>query len=167
MEMKMLESEFAEQYREIRLTALQTNPESFSASYEEESLYPLERFITRLENSHAFTFGAFKEERLVGVVTLVLEQSVKLNHRANIYAMYVLPDYRSNGIGKRLMEQAIEKAKEIDYIEQIYLTVVASNVPAKKLYQSLGFEVFGLDKRALRVEDTYFDEELMVLHLKG
>ncbi|RTR35163.1 GNAT family N-acetyltransferase [Robertmurraya yapensis] len=167
MEIKTLESEFAEQYREIRLTALQTNPESFSASYEEERLYPIERFIARLENPHAFTFGALIEDKLVGVVRLVLEQSEKMKHRANIYGMYVLPDYRSNGIGKSLMEQAIEKVKETVYIEQIYLTVVATNVPAKKLYQSLGFAVFGLDKRALRVRDTYFDEELMVLQLKG
>jgi ribosomal protein S18 acetylase RimI-like enzyme len=79
--------------------------------------------------------------------------------------MYVSPKKRGIGIANNLMIEAIKKAKEIKGIEQIYLTVVSINEPAKKLYNSLGFETYGIDKKALKIDNTYFDEELMVLYV--
>jgi RimJ/RimL family protein N-acetyltransferase len=43
--------------------------------------------------------------------------------------------------------------------------VNAENVRARNLYLSLGFKPFGLEPRAMRVGDRYFDEEHMVLSL--
>lgn len=63
------------------------------------------------------------------------------------------------------MNEAIKTAKDMEGIEQINLTVVTSNESAKKLYTSLGFEVFGEEKRALKIDNTYFDEEYRVLFL--
>ncbi len=165
MEVRILNSSDAEAYRKVRLNALQGNPEAFSSSYEEEIEFPLERTASRLDDSSSFTFGAFKDNTLVGVVSLVLETRQKIKHRANIFAMYVTPDYRKLGVGKKLMVAAIDEAKKLDEIEQIYLTVNGSNEPAKRLYLSLGFKTYGVDKRALRLADQYFDEELMVLPL--
>jgi RimJ/RimL family protein N-acetyltransferase len=42
---------------------------------------------------------------------------------------------------------------------------MTANAPARALYRAAGFEVFGVERRALRVGDRYFDEEHMVLHL--
>ncbi|WP_331435161.1 GNAT family N-acetyltransferase [Bacillus sp. SA1-12] len=119
----------------------------------------------RFHSQESFTFGAFENEKLFGVVTLVKEKKSKLIHRANIFAMYVSPEKRGIGVGKYLILKAIKKAKENEEIEQIYLTVVSTNSRAKRLYSSLGFKVFGKDKKALKLEQTYFDEELMVLFL--
>lgn len=163
MEIKLLHKDQAVLYREIRLQGLATNPEAFSASLEEETEFPIERFENRLSGNNTFTFGAMEDNELVGVVTLMLEQSNKTKHRGNIFGMYVLPNRRDKGIGKELLKAAIAKAKE-NAIEQIYLTVMSSNHPAKKLYQSLGFETYGIDKKALVVNETYYDEELMVLY---
>ena len=165
MEMKILEPKDAVIYREIRLAALKENPEAFSSSYEEEKEYPLESFKNRLNFDHFFTFGAFVENKLVGVVTLLVETKIKTKHRANIVAMYVDPENRKSGIGRQLMTAAIKKATEIREVEQIYLSVNSSNEPAKKLYNSLGFKTYGIDKNGLKIGDTYFDEELMVLVL--
>jgi hypothetical protein len=35
------------------------------------------------------------------------------------------------------------------------------------LYRSLGFESFGVEPRAMRVGDRFYDEEHMVLRLDG
>jgi RimJ/RimL family protein N-acetyltransferase len=51
-------------------------------------------------------------------------------------------------------------------LEQVALAVSRQNVGAKALYESLGFEVYGCEKRALKVGDEYVDEELMVLYFK-
>lgn len=165
LEIKILEPNDAIIYRNIRLDALRAKPEAFSSSYEEEKEYPLESFINRLNQEHIFTFGAFIKNKLVGVVTLLVETKIKTKHRANIVAMYVYPENRKSGIGKKLMTAAIIKATEIKEVEQIYLTVTSSNEPAKNLYHSLGFKTYGIDKNGLKVEDKYFDDELMVLVL--
>lgn len=165
MEIRRLGSQDAEKYRVIRLEGLRLNPEAFGSSYEEEMLYTEDEYRVRLKSEFAFTYGAFDGDSLVGVVTLVPEGKRKMKHRANIYAMYVTHEMRGNGVGKSLLKAAIHKASELECIEQIYLTVVASNEHAKRLYASLGFQTFGLDKRALRIGETYYDEELMVLFL--
>jgi ribosomal protein S18 acetylase RimI-like enzyme len=165
MEIRILNSKDAEIYRNIRLKALKDHPEAFSASYEEEIEFSLQMFENRLKEGANFTFGAFANEKLCGVVTLVPEQKNKLKHRANIVGMYVEPITRKIGIGKSLMIEAIKKAKEIDNIEQLHLSVTSSNAPAKKLYQTLGFETYGLEKKALKIDNTYFDDEFMVLYL--
>jgi ribosomal protein S18 acetylase RimI-like enzyme len=165
LEIKILEPRDAVIYRDIRLEALKANPEAFSSSYKDEKEYPLKSFENRLNFGHMYTFGAFVENKLAGVVTLILETKTKMKHRANIVGMYVYPDNRKSGIGRKLMTGAMERAKEIKDVEQVYLIVTSSNEPAKNLYKSFGFKTYGIDKNGLKIEDTYFDNELMVLVL--
>ncbi|MCD8502343.1 MAG: GNAT family N-acetyltransferase [Bacillaceae bacterium] len=166
MEIRQLTPSDAEIYFSIRLEALRTSPYAFASSYEEEKNETAEKYKNRFETpKNTFTFGAFDESHLVGVVTLVKEKLLKLSHRANIVAMYIKPQKRGYGIGKDLISKVIEKAYNLEGIEQIYLSVVTTNVPAKMLYTSMGFEVFGKEKRALKLGHTYYDEEHMVLFL--
>jgi ribosomal protein S18 acetylase RimI-like enzyme len=165
MEIRILTAADAELYRGIRLEGLRLNPEAFGSSYEEEMQYSVEVFRSRLDSESSYTYGAFDGALLVGVVTLVPEGKRKMVHRATIYAMYVTPGVRGRGVGKALVQSAVDMARELGKIEQIYLAVVSSNVPAKRLYASLGFKIYGVDQRALRIEDDYFDEDLMVLFL--
>ncbi|MFC5653600.1 GNAT family N-acetyltransferase [Paenibacillus solisilvae] len=163
MEKKILEPTDAETYRNFRLEALLNHPEAFSSSYEEEKEFSLESFERRLNDDHSFTFGMFDNGQLMGIVTLVLENRLKLQHRAKIVGMYVEPAKRRSGIGKQLMLEAIKKAKESKGVEQIYLSVISNNEPARQLYSSLGFETYGTDQRALKVGNRYLDDELMML----
>ncbi len=52
------------------------------------------------------------------------------------------------------MLELIKRAKECDGLEQISLTVVANNHPAKHLYKSVGFVVYGHERNALKFEGT-------------
>ncbi|GGJ08506.1 GNAT family N-acetyltransferase [Paenibacillus hunanensis] len=165
MNIHLLDASHAEAYRKLRLEALEQYPEAFASSYEEESAWPIDRFHKRLSAEDKFTLGAWLDELLIGTVTLIPEQKSKLKHRANIVAMYVRPEHRGSGIGRRLLEQAIDLARELGGIEQIYLSVMAHNEPAKRLYMALGFEAYGKDWRALKIDDAYHDEELMVMFL--
>ncbi|MDZ5471539.1 GNAT family N-acetyltransferase [Bacillus sp. 31A1R] len=165
MYIKRLQPEDGEYYRILRLEALRNNPEAFSSSFEEEKGNSVEFYQNRLKSTLSYTFGAYKENELIGVVSLVCEDKLKIRHRANIFAMYVSEEGRGKGVGRKLMSEAINQAKCIRNIEQLYLTVVSSNEPAKNLYASLGFEIIGEDKKALKVGNTYYDEDLMVLYL--
>ena len=163
IEIRLLRPEDADSIRKLRLEALLDSPESFGSSYEEEREYSLQKFQNRLEVGS--TFGAFQDGKLIGMVTLIPETKHKTRHKAHIFAMYVTPGLRGQRIGRKLVKEAIETAKQIVGIEQILLSVVTSNDAAKHLYLSLGFEIYGKEKHALKIGDSYLDEEHMCLFL--
>jgi ribosomal protein S18 acetylase RimI-like enzyme len=167
MNIRLLKPTDAKSYWELRLEALKENPEAFASSYQEavKRENPVDRVARNLSNEGNFTFGAFHNEQLVGVVTLLQETLMKLRHRANLVAMYVSPNMRGLGIGEHLLSVAINQAKSIEGIGKLNLTVVATNENAKTLYTKLGFKVFGVEEQALKIDDNYYDEEHMVLFL--
>ncbi|MDN4607892.1 GNAT family N-acetyltransferase [Sporosarcina highlanderae] len=165
MQIKRLCPQDAGAYYTIRLEALTMNPEAFAASFLEEKRQSAEKYSERFQGDDSVTFGAFDESGLIGTITLIPEKLMKLKHRASIVAMYVKPEKRGNGVAKQLMGAVIQMAGSLEGIEQIHLTVVSSNSAAIRLYSSFGFKTYGIEKNALKIDGTYFDEELMVLFL--
>ncbi|WGG43578.1 GNAT family N-acetyltransferase [Rossellomorea sp. DA94] len=167
MEITLLNETHAEDYWNLRLEMLKQSPTSFGSSYEEalERQNPVELTKKRLSSEESITFGCFVEEKLSGAVTMVRESALKMKHKASIFAMYVTPAHRGRGLARRLLERAINHAKETEGIEQLMITVVTTNETAKGLYLSCGFKPYGTEKRALKYNEEYYDEELMVMFL--
>ncbi|MGE7921170.1 GNAT family N-acetyltransferase [Viridibacillus sp. NPDC093762] len=168
MDIRLLTALDAKSYWDLRLEALKNNPEAFSSSYEEairrES--PVENVLKNLSTEGTFTFGAFNDKELIGVVTLVQESTLKLHHRANIFAMYVCPKFRGLGVGKALISTVINHAKSIESLEKINLEVITTNDNARHLYINMGFKTYGIEKGALKINNDYYDSEYMELFLK-
>ena len=57
---------------------------------------------------------------------------------AELKRLYVRPEYRSYKIGRKLLELALEIAKELHY-KQIRLDTIPSQTQAQNLYHSFGF----------------------------
>lgn len=76
--------------------------------------------------------------------------------------MGVLREYRGQGIGRRLAERTIARAKEIG-LERIELEVYASNESAVALYRKLGFTVEGVKRKGRKVDGVYDDVLMMAL----
>lgn len=169
MEVRILTEKDAEAFWTIRLRALRDDPESFGFSYEEV----LERgiagatqgFRKRDTGSDDATFGAFEGNSLIGIANFQREEIVKMRHKGVIWGIYVPRELRKKGIGKVLCEAAIEYAKTLPGLEQINLAVVLTSKDARRLFVSLGFETYGLERHALKLHDKYFDMELMTLWL--
>ena len=77
--------------------------------------------------------------------------------------MYVRPAARNAGAGRRLVEAALDLARQS--AELIQLTVVR-DAAARRLYASLGFVEFGVEKNALKYNGRYYDEVLMAKDLR-
>ena len=74
---RLLTKEDAKKYWDLRLQALQVNPEAFVTTYEEaiRQENPIKRVESNLTAATSCTFGAFNEDhQLVGVVTLLTEE---------------------------------------------------------------------------------------------
>ena len=80
--------------------------------------------------------------------------------------MGLLPDYRGQGVGKRLAVETIRSAIHAG-IERVELEVFASNVRAIALYRDLGFVTEGVKLRARKLDGEYDDIVLMALLSEG
>ncbi|CAG7656504.1 GNAT family N-acetyltransferase [Paenibacillus allorhizosphaerae] len=169
MLIRVLNPEDAEVYRTLRLRSLKEHPHAFLTTYDMEKERPLEVTKQRLQaTADQFTLGCFtSENELAGMVTFVRETHPKLKHKGNIYAMYVAPKYRGNKAGSAMLRELIERAGRCDGLEQLNLTVMSDNAAAKRLYESIGFEVYGTERHALQLDGRYWDEDLMALKLRA
>jgi len=151
----------AHSFCELRLEGLCLNPEAFGSTYDFEKDQPLERYTGWLTNSTVF--GAYQNSQLIGTASFTQLSGLKDSHKGWLRAMYVRPTHRRSGAGRLLVEAVIHHARQ--KVEQIQLAVVSTNQPALRLYQSLGFQQYGLEKNALKHQGTYSDEILMSLDL--
>lgn len=167
MFIRALNENDSEMYQELRLIALEKSPEAFGSSYEKEKNYALETIKQKIISTKTkYTLGAFNnEDVLIGISVFNRDNNAKMRHKAYITGLYVSTTSRGQGIGKSLLTEMINIAKNLNGVEQINLTVVSTNLIAKKLYTNLGFKVFGTEIRAIKYNDKYYSEDLMVLFL--
>ncbi len=149
----------AKSFRAIRLEALTVNPEALGSTFEVEDKLDVTWFAGRLENSHVM--GAFRDGELVGTAGFAIQQGQKNAHKGRLWGMYVQPSSRNIGVGGQLVRAVLDVARA--NVELIQLSVVSENRPARNLYESAGFLEFGLELKALKLGDKYYDEAHMAL----
>ena len=167
MEIRFLTSDDASQWWRLRLEALQSDPEAFSASAEEHQSLSLDEVKMRLGegNAEQFVVGAFHDGHLRGMAGFYREKGIKSRHKARVWGVYLTKQSRGQGIGRHMMQTLLERGRSIEGVEQILISVSTTQTAAMDLYRSLGFQSFGREPRALRIGDRLIDEEYMVLLL--
>ena len=101
--------------------------------------------------------------RVVGWCDISPMDREGFTHRGRL-GMGVHKDFRRRGIGTRLIDEATSRAKEMG-LERVQLEVFASNTPAIKLYEKLGFVVEGVKKKARKLDGVYDDMIQMALFI--
>lgn len=144
-------------YKSIRLEALKNNPEAFGATYEEEILYSDEDFrklLVRLD-----IFGAFFEERIVGIIGFKAETMQKVSHNGELVSMYITPDFRNIGVGSALINHAIRHAQ--NQVSQLCLHCITDNQALVRFYEKQGFTIIGVYPKGMKLGDKYYDTAIM------
>lgn len=168
MEIRFLNADDTAAYWNIRLEALQNEPEAFGSSVEEHRALPLAEIAEGLSDdpSNNFVVGAFLGEKLIGTAGFFRNKGLKERHKGRVWGVYVRREARGKSAGRGMMRMLLERASKVQGIEQILLSVVTTQDAAVKLYRALGFESFGCERRALKIGHRYLDEENMVLFVK-
>lgn len=119
----------------------------------------LARGIETVEKSGGLYLAAERQQKLVGHLRLVRPESAKLRHTASL-AMALAPVARELGLGRALMEEALEWAGRQGVV-RINLSVFASNTRAIKLYEQNGFVVEGVRRGQFLLQGRLEDEVMM------
>ncbi|MCK4934777.1 MAG: GNAT family N-acetyltransferase [Simkaniaceae bacterium] len=105
------------------------------------------------------TLTALLNGKACGMANLYLQPNKKLSHQC-LFVIVVDKEYRGQGVGRRLLEELINLAKQQFHIEILHLEVYEHN-PAFHLYSKLGFTEYGRQKNYLKENGVYHTKILM------
>ena len=164
MLLRLLTASDAEAWWHLRLEALRNDTASFADSAEEHLTKSLDTARERLNGDSAqnFVVGAFEDGQLAATAGFYRYSHLKELHKGHIWGVYVRTESRGKGVARALMQEIIHRARLIEGLEQILL-VASAHLPARKLYEAMGFQAYGIEPRSLKIGTEYVDDVLMIL----
>lgn len=152
-------------FRALRLAAIADAPLAIWPTHDEEAGRTAAEVQARIAHTPTqVVFGAFVGEALVAIAGMLRNPLAQVGHKAQLWGVFVHPEWRRHGIGGALLDAAFADARAGGVL-QVQLSVNAENERALALYRARGFTAYGREPRALRVGAVFYDEVLMMLRL--
>ncbi len=134
-------------WKDIRLEALQDAPESFGERYqdamEKDDARWQRDFQKVMESEKQEIFFAAADNLVVGLLfVFVRDQDTKIG---GIGGLWIAPEYRKKGIGKQIVEKAMEWMRGKN-LQAVTFWNNKSGEASSKFYEKLGFTYTGIEK---------------------
>jgi putative acetyltransferase len=132
--------------------------------YEEMTLDEFRPIAADLIARHALFI--FDDDGLPAGMCKLVPQKYRNSHIMYLGGVAIHPASRRAGLGRKMLHEAIGICRDRGFT-RIELTVAVENLPAIRLYESLGFLREGILKNYtyLEKERKYIDEQVMALLL--
>ncbi|MBU0975424.1 MAG: GNAT family N-acetyltransferase [Patescibacteria group bacterium] len=141
-------------YRDIRLEALEHDPQAFGSSVAREAAFDEVKWRSRLQpySAEHRQWAVFVEDK-TGKLIASAGAYVSEDGVAEIVGVYVTEDARGQGLASVLMSELIERIKNSNVVGTLRLSVNKEQSAAVALYQKSGFVITGEKKEMLGGEE--------------
>ncbi len=145
-------------FKIIRLEGLKNNPNSFSHSYQNKILQSDKEWKNKFSSKRDNIIILNKQTNsVIGMSVIFYSQDNKTKHTASIGSVYINPEFRGQGLANKLIGFTLKKIKENKEIIKVKLTVIESQTAAENLYKKFGFKIIGINKKEIKINNTYLD----------
>jgi GNAT superfamily N-acetyltransferase len=154
-------------YKALMLHAYEQAADSFTSTPQERASHPDSWWLNRMADPSGLSlvWGAFVGQSLVGTVSLEFSARAKTRHKALVVAMFVHEDVREQGLARQLMQAVVQHGRARQGLRLLQLEVTQGNVAAEQLYQSLGFQAYGVEPLAVLTANGFRSKVHMWLDL--
>ena len=76
------------------------------------------------------------DNKIVGFINVGPTNEIDYNNCGEIYAIYIINDYKGRGFGKRLIDAGVEELKSMGYDKMVVGCLVGN--PSNKFYEHIG-----------------------------
>lgn len=127
-----------------------------------DSLFDQDSLAAMVAAQTAVICAKNQEGLVIGFYILHPNHIGRLAHIAN--ASYgITGALRGRGLGRRLVEDSLDRAKAHQFKAMQFNAVVADNLGAIKLYDKLGFQRIGLVKDGFRLKDDSYQDIILFI----
>ena len=138
--------------RNIRMEALLRAPEAYSGTYAEAAARSEDEWRAWLSRPGLTMLLAQTAQRPVGIVGGLRGDALEDHSVGWVVSMYVSADYRQQGVGRRLLQTLLDDLARDARLTRVRLNVATSQIPAQRLYASLGFVPVGEEDNEIIME---------------
>lgn len=147
MQIEIIEADYSDTRQETALQSLLNayalDPMGGGRALEDEAIANIVQALSKLP--YAFSLIAYHAETPVGLVNCFESFSTfACKPLINIHDVYVLPEYRGNGISHRMLAKVEDIARSKGCCKMT-LEVLSQNQVAKSSYKKFGFDGYELD----------------------
>lgn len=141
MEMRQARGADWQALRKLRLRALADAPAAFASTLEKEAAFPERVWRQRAEGGPASAnFITYEDGAGIGMAAIFAVADAP--GRMHLVGMWVDPRHRRQGVAQALVERAVRWAEERQ-AREVVLWVTDHNIPARMLYERIGFRPTG------------------------
>jgi RimJ/RimL family protein N-acetyltransferase len=123
----------------------------------------LDKTLPNVAKRRGVSVAAFAGDRLVGLCDIVGRSSSDERH-TGLLGIIVAQGYRGVGLGEEMVRTALNQASNLG-IWLVELEVFATNEPARRVYEKLGFRAFGTIPKKILRDGRFTDTVGMYVHL--
>ena len=119
-----------------------------------------DKVASLFESPESYTLVAEYDSKVVGHISIFPSNKARAKHCASL-AIAVNPKFHGKGIGKTLMEAAIDQADNWLNLTRLELEANEDNLTAITLYKRVGFEVEGMKQLSTFKSGSYINTVIM------
>ncbi len=162
-EIRLLTPDDAKACVALRREMLADSPWAFAASDNADPGVDIDAVKKRLCDPAHASVGAWDANgNLLGVASIRREHHAKMAHRAKVWGVYVTPLARGSGAGRAIMLHVLDVARTWQGVTSVGLSCSERAVAARRMYESIGFRVWGREPKALVCDGVAYDEYHLV-----